>query len=190
MKRLAHTLRQRFVAPLLVRWRALLYLASEWESLVARPGAPLLWRKRFLCSHRVNFRDHVYFGNGLRFYKGGCLTIGKNSCFGENCGLYIHGDVAIGDGFVAAPGLTINSGDHDPETLQPKALPILIGHRVWCGVNVTILGGSKIGDDCVIGANSLVKGEISPSTVVVGSPARVVRKIERTAPTWGVYGNT
>jgi len=169
------------------RWRAALYLLSEWESLVERPGAPLCWRKRFLRSHKVSFQGHIFFGNGFRLYKHGLLQIGRDSCFGENCGIYVHGDVRIGDSFLAAPGLTINSGNHNPETLQPEAFPVSIGKRVWCGVNVTILGGALIGDDCVIGANTLVRGEIPSNSVAVGSPAKVIKHLNRTGPVWRVY---
>jgi maltose O-acetyltransferase len=189
MKRVVHMLRNHVLSPLRSRWVAFLYLISEWESLVQRPGSKLRWRKAFLRAVGVEFRGHVFFGNGFRLYKHGSITLGKNSCFGENCGLYAHGDVKIGDDFVTAPGLTINSGDHDPLSMKPIASPIAIGDRVWCGVNVTVLAGSTIGDDCVIGANALVRGEIPPRSVAVGIPAKVVRRLERPDLIWGVYGN-
>ncbi len=167
-----------------------MYLISEWESLVQRPGARLFWRKKFLRSHGVDFQGHTFFGNGFRLYKHGRLTIGRDSCFGENCGLYVHGHLKIGANFLAAPGLTINSGDHSPETLEPRALPIVIGDRVWCGVNVTILGGAKIGDDCVIGANTLVRGTIPSGSVAVGVPAKVIKSLQRKGQAWRVYDGT
>jgi maltose O-acetyltransferase len=189
MRRALQMLRHHVFSPLRRRWVALLYLLSEWESLVQRPGSKLLWRKAFLRAVGVEFREHVFFGNGFRLYKHGSISLGKNSCFGENCGLYAHGDVKIGEHFVAAPGLTINSGDHEPVAMTPRALPITIGDRVWCGVNVTILAGSTIGDDCVIGANALVRGDIPPRSVAVGMPAKVVRQVERSDSVWGVYGD-
>lgn len=171
----------------LARWKACLYLISEWESLVQRPGGKLFWRNKFLRAHGVNIQGRTFFGNGFRLYKHGRLTIGRDSCFGENCGLYVHGDVKIGANFLAAPGLTINSGDHSPENLEPRALPIVIGDRVWCGVNVTILGGATIGDDCVIGANTLVRGTIPSGSVAVGAPAKVIKSLERKTQPWRVY---
>ncbi|MDR0571317.1 MAG: acetyltransferase, partial [Rickettsiales bacterium] len=47
---------------------------------------------------------------------------------------------------------------------------------VWIGQNVTILPGAKIGDGVIIGANSTVGGAVSPYSVVIGNPARVIKK--------------
>lgn len=52
----------------------------------------------------------------------------------------------------------------------------VVGNDVWIGQNVTVLPGSRIGDGAVIGANSVVSGEIPPYTVAVGNPCRVVKK--------------
>ena len=43
-----------------------------------------------------------------------------------------------------------------------------IGNNVWIGENAVILAGSKIGDGCVIGANTVVTKEIPPNSIVVG----------------------
>jgi len=58
-----------------------------------------------------------------------------------------------------------------------------IGDRSLIGINAVILEGAKIGSDCIIGANSLVKaGEIIPDgSLVVGSPAKVIRTIDEQA---------
>jgi len=50
-----------------------------------------------------------------------------------------------------------------------------IGNDVWIGTQCVILGGAKIGDGAVIGANSVITGEIPPYAVVAGSPAKVVK---------------
>ena len=58
-----------------------------------------------------------------------------------------------------------------------RALPITVGDNCWFGGNVTVLPGVTIGDNCVIGANSLVTKDIPDNSLVVGSPAKVVRQI-------------
>ena len=50
---------------------------------------------------------------------------------------------------------------------------------MWCGVNVTILAGVTIGDDVVIGAGSVVTGDIPENSVAAGVPARVLRPLDR-----------
>lgn len=52
----------------------------------------------------------------------------------------------------------------------------IVGNDVWIGQNVTILAGVHIGDGAIIGANSVVGSNIEPYTVVVGNPARPIRK--------------
>ena len=59
--------------------------------------------------------------------------------------------------------------NHDlaPEKRQQlHPAPIHIGKNVWIGANAVILRGSNIGDGAVIGAGSIIKGEVPPHTVV------------------------
>lgn len=52
----------------------------------------------------------------------------------------------------------------------------VIGSDVWIGQNAVILPGVHIGDGAIIGADSVVGSDIEPYTIVVGNPARVLRK--------------
>jgi serine acetyltransferase len=51
---------------------------------------------------------------------------------------------------------------------------IRVGNNTFFGLNCTILPGTTIGADCVIGAGSVVRGQIPDGSVVMGNPARVV----------------
>ena len=52
----------------------------------------------------------------------------------------------------------------------------VIGSDVWIGQNAVILPGVQIGDGAIVGANSVVGSNIDPYTIVVGNPARLLRK--------------
>ena len=52
---------------------------------------------------------------------------------------------------------------------------VFIGNDVWIGHEALILSGTHIGDGAVVGAYSLVKGEVPPYAIVAGNPARVLR---------------
>ena len=52
----------------------------------------------------------------------------------------------------------------------------VIGNDVWIGQNAVILPGVQIGDGAIIGANSVVGCDVAPYTIVVGNPARALRK--------------
>ena len=68
------------------------------------------------------------------------------------------------------------------EMLPPakKDMPLkgntVIGNDVWIGQNAVILPGIHIGDGAIIGANSVVGSDVEPYTIVVGNPAKVIRK--------------
>ena len=76
------------------------------------------------------------------------------------------------------PFYTLEGWDMEP----PKAsdLPFkgdtVIGSDVWIGQNAVILPGVHIGDGAIIGANSVVGSDVDPYTIVVGNPAKVLRK--------------
>ena len=52
----------------------------------------------------------------------------------------------------------------------------VIGNDVWIGQNATILPGVHIGDGAIIGANAVVGSNVEPYTIVVGNPAKPLRK--------------
>ena len=61
-------------------------------------------------------------------------------------------------------------------SFENKSYDTVIGNDVWIGANATILAGVKVGDGAIIGANSLVKEDVEPYSIVVGSPAKQVKK--------------
>ena len=106
----------------------------------------------------------------------------------------------IGDRVAVRPGCSISAAESiviEPDVLMgayvsvvdnnhtwgesPHALygpletaPIHIGRGSWLADRVAVLAGSRIGEQCLIGANSVVNSEIPDFSVAVGSPARVV----------------
>lgn len=54
---------------------------------------------------------------------------------------------------------------------------IVIGNNVFIGINCTILPGTIIGDNCIVGAGSVVRGKFPENSVIVGNPARSVMKM-------------
>jgi len=63
---------------------------------------------------------------------------------------------------------------------DPSEMPFkgdtVIGNDVWIGQNAVILPGVHIGDGAIIGANSIVGSNVAPYTIVIGNPAKVLRK--------------
>ena len=76
------------------------------------------------------------------------------------------------------PFYTLEGWEQTPPTQSD--LPIkgdtIIGNDVWIGQNATILPGVHIGDGAIIGANSVVGSNVDPYTIVVGNPAKPIKK--------------
>lgn len=116
---------------------------------------------------------HSDFGRRIRI--GERVFINAGCCFQDQGGITIGDDCLIGHGTILA------TLDHDlaPSRrgdMHPGA--ITIGRNVWIGAGVTVLPGITIGDEAVVGAAAVVTKDVPPRTVVVGSPARVVRSID------------
>ncbi len=109
--------------------------------------------------------------------------------------------ISIGDHVMLAPYVSILT--HDPtlaqHTGQTRLGRVEIGNRVMVGVSAVILPGTSIGDDSVISAGALVRGEIPPRSLVMGNPGKVTpvkgavawhRASSKNAPFWPKEGWT
>ena len=100
----------------------------------------------------------VHFTSRVLAHKN--IKVGRSSNPGLSNGCYIQGKngIEIGDNLRMGPNVGLISANHDPENydLWLKAPPIVIGHNVWIGMGSVILPGTQIGDNVIIGANSVV----------------------------------
>jgi lipopolysaccharide O-acetyltransferase len=110
------------------------------------------------------------------------LQIGDGCGFRPHCAISATESIILEEDVVMAMGCSVVDSDHTVGSRGPNVLhnplktaPIRIGRGTWLGDRVSVLRGSTIGEFCVIGANSVVRGEIPPYSVAVGAPARVVR---------------
>jgi maltose O-acetyltransferase len=90
--------------------------------------------------------------------------------------------VTIGDDVQIATGVQLLTAAHplDPEPRRDRwesAHPISIGDGAWLGSGVIVCPGVSIGRDTVVGAGSVVTGDLPPRVLAVGNPARVVRSL-------------
>lgn len=76
------------------------------------------------------------------------------------------------------PFYTLEGWDMEPPAKDDLPLKgdTVIGNDVWIGQNAVILPGVHIGDGAIIGANSVVGSDVEPYTVIVGNPAKPLRK--------------
>jgi maltose O-acetyltransferase len=118
----------------------------------------------------------------------GRLSIGTGMFCNRGAMIAAMREVIIGDDVRLGERVSIVDHNHVIEPLDDatarfgayEAEPIVIGNRVLVGANCVILAGTRIGDDAVIGAGSVVRGEIPPGVLAVGAPARVRRALRPT----------
>jgi acetyltransferase-like isoleucine patch superfamily enzyme len=121
----------------------------------------------------VNFTSRV----------GGDICIGRNVwiSFAVSGGCYIQGwnGIKIGDDTIFAPGVKIISANHSNNDFScwEAAPPICIGKKCWIGANVVILPSVTLGDDCIVGAGSVVKDSFPNRSIIAGVPAKLVTTI-------------
>ena len=108
------------------------------------------------------------------------LRIGNNVLMRSHCTISALESVEIEDDVLIAAFTSIYDSDHtvggsgNPAGNPHVTAPVRIGRGSWLGERVTVLRGATIGRGCVIGAHSVVNGEIPDHSIAVGAPARVV----------------
>jgi acetyltransferase-like isoleucine patch superfamily enzyme len=103
---------------------------------------------------------------------------------GDNCGfsgtvIGCFKEIRLGSNVRCGANTLITDSDwhqDDPRSGPPKAINIM--DNVWLGVNCVVLKGVTIGENSVIGANSLVVKDIPANVVAAGNPCRVIRTLE------------
>lgn len=91
--------------------------------------------------------------------------------------------IHIGDRCDIGPGVMFVVGSHEfgPSSRRAgkgKSRPITIGNGTWIGARATILGGSTIGEGCMIAAGSVIRGSFPANVLIAGTPGKVVRHFD------------
>ncbi len=127
---------------------------------------------------RVKFgKEQITRGLATFRVEGGELTIGDKCFFNQNVSITCKKRIVIGDRCQIANNVVIVDHDHAGSENWGSYVEtdVLIGNDVWIGAGAVILRGTVIGDKAVIGAGSIVKGEIPAGTVFYQKRENVVR---------------
>lgn len=139
---------------------------------------------RFILGSRSVVEDFSVINNGV-----GDVVIGSNTIIGLSN--VIIGPVSIGDNVMFAQHVVVSGLNHaykdisTPPALQKVECNIIsISDDVWIGANCVITAGVSIGKHSVVGAGSVVTKSIPDYCIVVGNPARIIKKYNFTTKAW------
>ncbi|WP_434931434.1 acyltransferase [Shewanella sp. HL-SH5] len=149
---------------------------------------------------------NIFFGKKVRIYPhsrieslGGKIKIGDNVSVGQNLHLISKLNVDIGDKTTISANVFISDVDHEYKTINVHIMEqalhskeTVIGENCFIGYGCVILPGTILGKQCIVGANSVVKGVFPEHCVVAGSPAKIIKRYDVNDGIWkktDVFGN-
>jgi maltose O-acetyltransferase len=138
--------------------------AAALDELLAEIGEETKVRTPFYCD----------FGDGIR--------IGARTFINFNCTMLDGARISIGDECLLASGVQLITATHpvDPVTRRAaweQALPVTLADGVWIGAGAIVCPGVSVGENTVVGAGSVVTGNLPAGVVAYGNPAKAVREI-------------
>lgn len=147
----------------------------------------------------IGFRK-IFIGKNVRIYpnvrlevhgKGSKLIINDNVGIAQNVHITTAGLLEICPGTTILANTFITDIDHLYEDIK---LPVLeqgikvkatrIGENCFIGMGAAIQAGTKLGNHCIVGSNSVVRGTFDDYSVIVGAPAKVVKKYNLITQKW------
>ena len=158
-------------------------------------GKPKIWIRR---SSKISIGNNLIinsskYSNLAGLYKNTSIVVFPEAelTIGNNCGfsgvsIYATKSVKIGDNVKIGVNCMIWDSDFHQVNAYDRAKNIVqniisreirIGNNVWIGGNVIILKGSRIGDNSVIAAGSVLSGKIPKNQVWGGNPAKFIYSI-------------
>lgn len=106
-------------------------------------------------------------------FQGARIVLGPE-CLVNGCHLSAKSELVLERGAMVGPGSRVfDSDQHDLDDVRrERSEPVSIGEHVWIASDCLLLRGARIGGHSVVGAGSIVTGEVPPHTLVYGRPAR------------------
>ena len=120
---------------------------------------------------RLSIGESTYVGRNAHIVALKNIRIGKNVLIGDN--------VYIADNYHVFDRIDLPYKD---QGIGFKS-EVEVGDGTWLGENVCVIS-SKIGKQCIVGANSLVINDVPDYTMVAGSPARIIKKFNHISKSW------
>ena len=172
-------------ARLAFRWawrRVLTHAGRRWET-----DGPVFFGRRLQLQAgrrgRIRFGRFTWIGDGtkIRCHEG-IVDIGAKTVFGQECTISAYQRISIGEQCVIADRAMFIDFDHGVVDVERPIRQqgiykrdVVVGSNVWIGYGACLLRGVTVGDNAIIGTNSVVTRDVPANAVVGGVPAKVLR---------------
>jgi acetyltransferase-like isoleucine patch superfamily enzyme len=139
----------------------------------------------------------IFPGLRLEAFDGGRITIGNDVGIAQNVHITSAQDeLIISKGTVILGNSFITNIDHEYFDINTAVLKqnisvkrTFIGENCFIGFGAAIQAGSVLGRHCIVGAHSVVRGEFPDYCVIVGSPARIIKRWDEHLNAWKSISN-
>jgi acetyltransferase-like isoleucine patch superfamily enzyme len=173
--------RARFTTPY---WRLRCHSFGR-DSIIHRPGSIIGAHKIAIGANSIILGGcHLAVETRAWSNPGPVLRIGDRVGIRPYCMISASDSILIEDDVIVGAFSSIIDSDHTFEAGRPNVMhnpvataPIRIGRGTWLAERVAVLRGSSIGRCCIVGANSVVRGDLPDFAIAVGAPARVVGRV-------------
>lgn len=174
--------------------RSFLYrLFFKKMGLFSLIGKPILIRG----FKKINIGEHVHILPGLRIEavsKDSKITICDRVAIAQNVHITAGGNLVIGKGASILANVCITDIDHDYSSIDVniRTQPYIIskteiGENCMIGFGSVILAGTCLGNQCIVAANSVVRGIFPDFCVIAGSPAKIIKQYNPQTKQWEKY---
>jgi putative colanic acid biosynthesis acetyltransferase WcaF len=155
-----------------------------WLFLCSWTPKPLnRWRVFWLRSFGATLRGRPFIHQRARIQIPWILTMHDRACIGDRANIYSLGPVELGAACTVAQECYLCTGTHDFEkTMFLMTAKITVGARAFLGARTFVMPGVTIGDDCVIGACSVVTRDMPSGMICAGNPCRALRPLRPEQP--------
>ena len=151
------------------------------------PTTFLLGVRRIFIGRRVR----ILPGLRAEAHGAGRIFIHDNVSIGQDFHLVAGGDLHVGSGTLISGSVMVTDLDHEYSDVKKpvREQPMIyartdVGENCFIGIGARIQAGTVLGDGCIVGANSVVRGHFPPHSVIVGAPARVVKAWSSETQQW------
>jgi acetyltransferase-like isoleucine patch superfamily enzyme len=127
----------------------------------------------------IQIGDWVFVGPGTSIWSAANITIGNRVLISHNVNILDNNAHPVDAKARAEQSKAILSTGHPRTDPGIDSSPIRIGDDAWISYGASILRGVTIGEGAIVGAASVVTRDVEPWTVVVGNPAKEIRKLDR-----------